>query len=193
VEQVVVTDQEGRRVHAELLSGGPDEMQRVRLEDGRTLLIPSDVLVRQQGGDYYLLGSWDELEGRHLASEEAVIPVVREELRVETRPVKRGGVRVHKRVVEREEMVDEAVAEERVEVERVSVGRLVDAPESARTEGDTIIIPLYEEVLVVEKRLMLTEEVRVTKTRTERREQQPVRLRHEEVTIERLEEEGSTM
>jgi stress response protein YsnF len=42
-----------------------------------------------------------------------------------------------------------------------------------------------EEVLVVEKRLMLREEVRLTTRRTETREQTPVQLRYEQVDIER--------
>jgi stress response protein YsnF len=43
-----------------------------------------------------------------------------------------------------------------------------------------------EEVLVVEKRLMLKEEVRVTKSRHEVRDPKEVTLRSEEAVIERL-------
>jgi stress response protein YsnF len=50
-----------------------------------------------------------------------------------------------------------------------------------------MIISLVKEVPVVEKRLMLTEELRITRRSTEHRESLPVTLRSEEVTVERLE------
>jgi len=50
-----------------------------------------------------------------------------------------------------------------------------------------MIVPLLEEVLVVEKRLMLREEVRVTKRRNETHRPQTVTLRKEDVKVEKLE------
>ena len=47
------------------------------------------------------------------------------------------------------------------EVERVQVKRILDQPAEIRQDGDTLIIPLMEEVLVVEKRLMLREELHI--------------------------------
>jgi len=55
-----------------------------------------------------------------------VIPVIREEVTVTRREVERGGVRVHKRVEEREELVEEPAFREEVIVERVAVGRPID-------------------------------------------------------------------
>lgn len=179
----VITDKEGRRVKAELLAENPDG-QQLRLEDGRMLVVPHDVLVRERGGDLLLLWSWDELESGAASSE--VLPLVAETLRVDKRRVERGRVQVQKTVVEHQETVDEPLAYDELQVERVSVGRMVEAPEPVRYEGDLTIIPLFEEVLVVEKRLMLTEEVRVSRTRLERRESQQVTLRREEAVVERL-------
>ncbi len=50
-------------------------------------------------------------------------------------------------------------------IERVKVERLIQEPVSQRQEGDTLILPVVEEVLVVEKRLMLREEIRITRKR----------------------------
>jgi stress response protein YsnF len=61
----------------------------------------------------------------------------------------------------------------------------VDEPVPTRTEGETTIIPVMEEVLVVEKRLRLKEELHVTRRRTEHRDPQRVTLRSERVEVER--------
>ena len=58
-----------------------------------------------------------------------------------------------------------------------------------RSEEDTLIIPVLEEVLVVEKRLLLKEEVRITK-REETHTPQRVTLRREEAAVERINREG---
>ena len=59
-----------------------------------------------------------------------------------------------------------------------------------RSEEDTLVIPLLEEVLVVEKRLLLKEEVRITKRRMETHRPQRVTLRREEAVVERVNREG---
>jgi hypothetical protein len=48
---------------------------------------------------------------------------------------------------------------------------------------------VLEEVLVVETRLLLTEELRITKRQTERHAPERVTRRHEDVTIERVDRE----
>jgi uncharacterized protein (TIGR02271 family) len=113
------------------------------------------------------------------------VPVIEERLEVGKREVEAGVVRARKVVHERQEAVDVPLARERVEVERVPINRVVDQAPAVRTEGDVTIIPVVEEVLVVEKRLMLREEVRLTKRREETHEQQTVTLRREEVEITR--------
>jgi hypothetical protein len=50
-------------------------------------------------------------------------------------------------------------------IERVAVGRVLDGPVTQRQEGDTLILPVIEEVLVCEKRMVLKEEVRITRKR----------------------------
>lgn len=121
------------------------------------------------------------------AQEGTVIPVMEERLDVHKRRVETdAGVRVSKTVDAREEMVDVPLAKENVEVERITVNQPVDGPVAVRHEGDTMIIPIVEEVLFVEKRLMLKEEIRVTRSRQNVREPQRVTLRSEHASVERI-------
>ena len=73
-----------------------------------------------------------------------------------------------------------------VQVERVAINRVVDGELPVRYEGDTMIILILEEVLVVEKRLMLKEELHVTQHHKEFHQPQRIVLRNEDITVERL-------
>ncbi len=114
-----------------------------------------------------------------------VIPVIQEAVRVEKREFESGKVVVHKTVVERDEAVEILLRQQDLSVERVPVGRVVSEAPQTRQEGDTLIVPILEEVLVVEKRLMLKEELHIRKQSSERTERQTIRLRSEQVKIER--------
>lgn len=148
----------------------------------RTQALPTDTLNMAAGtGLTPQQGTIEVGQG-----EELRIPVIREEAVVRTREVERGGVRVHKTVHEREEVIEQPTYHEQVHVERVAIGRTIDAVPGVREEGDTLIIPVVEEMLVVEKRLVLKEEVRITRQRTQTTEQARVILREEQVQIEQL-------
>ncbi|CAA9581427.1 MAG: hypothetical protein AVDCRST_MAG86-2824 [uncultured Truepera sp.] len=172
-----------------------DSQVLLQLEDGAQFLIPKELLVASGERRYNLrlsLAEYAQQAEADLAStvtqkvdDTVTVPVVEETLRVDKRTVERGRVQVNKRVLEREETVDVPLMQEVVEVERTSINRLVDEPTAVRYEGDTTVIPLFKEVLVVTKQLMLVEEVRVTKRRSEHRQPQQVMLRREEVTVER--------
>ncbi len=172
--------------------GGGGAMVAVRLEDGRTLEVPRDLLLLQDDGSYAVALSAEEIGRLDAArsAEDVVVPVVAEEVEVGRRRVETGRVRVRKTVRQTEKVVDEPVVREEVEVERVAINRAIDAPVGPRQEGDTLIVPLLEEVLVVEKRLMLREEVRITRRRVEQRSSQTVILRSEEATVERVDAES---
>ena len=66
------------------------------------------------------------------------------------------------------------------------INRVVDAPVPVRHVGNTMIISLLEEVVVVEKRLMLKEELHITKGEIETYKPQRVTLRTEEAVVERV-------
>jgi uncharacterized protein (TIGR02271 family) len=72
-----------------------------------------------------------------------------------------------------------------VEVERIAIDREIDTAPEIRNDGDTMIIPIVEERLVVEKRLFLREEVHVRRRRVVTQFRQNVTLRSQEVVVER--------
>jgi uncharacterized protein (TIGR02271 family) len=115
------------------------------------------------------------------------IAVVEEQVHVDTRPVEIERTRIEKTVRERDVTVDARLMEEELEVERVTLEppRTVESPPPIRHEGDTTIIPVLEERLVVVKRLVVREELRVKRTRHERRDPQHVVLRSEHVSVTR--------
>lgn len=174
----------------------------IRLENGRRVIVPSEALEERTEVDYFYLpvsltnfgaSSFNAPSPPSAppapslpAQDGAVIPIIAEELLVDKREVAAGGVRLHKTVQERVATVDEPLAREEVNVERIAVNRLVDAPIPIREEDGTLIIPLLEEVLLVEKRLILREELHVTRRRTVAHRPQQVTLRREEVTVERF-------
>jgi uncharacterized protein (TIGR02271 family) len=120
-----------------------------------------------------------------------VIPVVAEELSVETARVARSAVRVHKRVETTEQTIATPLVHEEVVVERVPIERqLIEGPPpEPREEQGVLIIPVFEEIAVVEKRLMLCEEIRVSRRSITTTTSQVVPLRREVVDVERVEQE----
>jgi uncharacterized protein (TIGR02271 family) len=116
---------------------------------------------------------------------EIVVPVAVEELVTSTRKVEHERVRVVTHTEVREVDLDAVRAREDVHVERVAVGREISTTPEVRVEGDTTIIPVVEEVVVVEKRLVLREEIRITKRRVEQRERSRVTLRRERADVSR--------
>jgi uncharacterized protein (TIGR02271 family) len=165
----------------------------VRFENGQQALVPAEALTEQADGRYYYLAMRvDELmqqgdQALQAADRPYVLPVIAEVLDIQRQRSEVGRVRVHKRVNQQHELVDEPLLREEVQVERVAINQVIDQPVSVREEGDTLIVPIMEEVLVVEKRLLLKEEVRITKRTVETRQPQEITLRSEEVIVERVE------
>lgn len=123
--------------------------------------------------------------GSSRGDEVAAIPLVEERLSVTKRQVESGRVRVRVTVEEREEMVTEEVCRDDVQVEHVSKNeRLAEIPH-VRLEGSTTIIPVVEEVLVVEKALVLVEEIHIRRRTKSETVQIPVTVKSEQATIER--------
>lgn len=114
-----------------------------------------------------------------------ILPVIEEQLRVDKRQVETGRLRISREVHEHVEHVDVPLLTEEFEVERIPRGEVVAASPGIRQEGDTTIIPVLEEELVLQKRLVLREEIRVTRRRSERRFETDVPLRRQEVRVER--------
>ena len=122
--------------------------------------------------------------------EEVVVPVIEEEIDASTRSVKTGSVRVDKHVEKRIRKVEAPLIHENVEIRRVPVNQVVNAAPKSRRMGDTLIIPVVEEELVVTKRLVLKEEIHLITHRTKDRSIQEVELNRESAEVRRLDAEG---
>jgi uncharacterized protein (TIGR02271 family) len=117
--------------------------------------------------------------------EVAAIPLVEERLSVTKRQVECGRVRVHVSVEERQETLTEQLLRDDLQIERVPRNvRLTEVP-NVRMEGDTTIVPVVEEVLVVEKALMLVEEIHISRRSTSETAEIPVSIRSERARVER--------
>jgi stress response protein YsnF len=97
----------------------------------------------------------------------------------------RGGVRVEIRTETLEEVAGVTVHEDIVGIKRVPVELPVEKPPPVRTEGDVLIVPVLEEVVVVERRLLLNEELHIRRERTSKEVDLPVTRRSQRVFIER--------
>jgi len=186
VDEIVVQPNTGELAYLVLRRGWSDERLTLpaalieSITDGRTVrLAGGRDEARQQSTSVSpdaLLASGDSRQIR--------IPVHEERLVAAKRMVDLGELRVHKWVEHVEEAVSEPVTRDDLVVERVAIDRPLDAPVGPRDEGDWMVIPIMEEVLVVSKRLMLKEEVRIRKQQVT--EDQEVRelVRHERVELE---------
>jgi stress response protein YsnF len=117
------------------------------------------------------------------------VPVIREEVEVGTRVVDTGrGVRVTRSVTERPAEIREQLWHEELDVQRVPVGRVVAEAPPSRYEGDVLVVPVLEEILVIEKRFRIKEELRITRVRRQQEHRETVPLRVEDVQVEAFDE-----
>ena len=114
---------------------------------------------------------------------EIVVPVVEEQVAVDKRVRQARTVTVTTRPVTEQQTISEPVMREKVTVERVPVGEVIDAVPEIREDGDLTVIPVVEERITVTRELVLKEEVHLRRTREETIEEQVVELRRTEVEI----------
>jgi len=113
------------------------------------------------------------------------IPLHVEEISVSRREMKKANVQVALVTGTREQLIDEELTHVRVEIERFSIDQTVEAVPPIRQEGDITIIPVVEEVVIVQRRLVLKEEVRVRRVSTKEQHQETVVLRQQEAVVTR--------
>jgi uncharacterized protein (TIGR02271 family) len=124
--------------------------------------------------------------------EEIIVPVIAEQLHVDAVPIPKGGVRVVKRTIGQEHLVEAELRKDHVEVKRLKTNRIVDGPQAPTQVGNTTIIPIVEEVIRIEKQWVVTEEIHLTRTETTELFQDKVVLNREEATVERFDQSGKT-
>jgi uncharacterized protein (TIGR02271 family) len=120
------------------------------------------------------------------------IPLHVEEISVSRREIKKANVQVALVTGTREQLIDEELTHVRVEIERVPIDRTIEVAPPIRQEGDITIIPVVEEVVIVERRLVLKEEVRVRRVSVKEQHQETVVLRQQEAVIAREEPDSQS-
>jgi uncharacterized protein (TIGR02271 family) len=201
-ETIRLFDRDGKCAQLALPEGEGSPALAV-LEGGGVIRIPPALMVRQDSNTYSLAARFDDLPEEERASQdsaqdrvrrpmegpEMVIPVLAEQARVRRERTVTGKVRLRKIIHHEEQTIDQPILRERVSVERVAIDQWIDTAPPIRSEGETLIVPVVEEVLVVEKRLRLREEVRLTWHHEEEHAPQTLVVRREEVLIERTDDE----
>jgi len=136
------------------------------------------------------MDSYDREQALPEEKDEVIIPVIEEEVVADAQPVKTGGVRVEKHVETRIRRIDTPLLHEQVEVRHVPINRVVTEAPPVRRKGDTVIVPVVEEELVVTKRLVLKEEIHLIKKRTKERFVKEVEVERERAEVRRTDAEG---
>jgi stress response protein YsnF len=116
------------------------------------------------------------------------LPLSEETLEARVFETEIGKVRIHKRVETDRLEQDVELSHDDVVVERAERNEVVKERREPWLEGEVLIIPVYEEVLVSEKRLMLREVIRVARGRQSERVNVGGEVRREVVDIERIDE-----
>jgi uncharacterized protein (TIGR02271 family) len=119
-----------------------------------------------------------------------VVPVIGEEIVAGTKQVKTGAVRVDKHIERRFRTIEAPLLQEQVEVRRVPVNRVVSEAPGVRKNGDTLIIPVIEEELVITKRLVVREEIHLVTRRKRGRFVKEVAVDRERAEVHRLGADG---
>ncbi|WP_428534177.1 DUF2382 domain-containing protein [Rhodopila sp.] len=127
------------------------------------------------------MASDEELKG-----DDAAIQLQTEDLSLSRRLVIGDTTRVNVVTREHDHQIDAELTNQTIEIDRISIGRVIDAVPPVRHEGDTTIVSIVEEILFVERRLMLKEEVRIRQVRTTQHHSETVVLREQDAEITRI-------
>jgi uncharacterized protein (TIGR02271 family) len=214
-ETIRLIDRDGQSARLELPDAEGQPAIAI-LDNGTMVYVPPALMIQETTNTYSLDARFDDLPSDEVAligreaddraadqgilndegfqrsipqrveQAETVIPVIVEEARIHKERRVTGKVRLRKIVHHEEQTVDEPLLKERVSVERVTIDQWVDEAPPIRNEGETLVVPVVEEVLVVEKRLRLREEIRLTWHQEEEHEPQRLVVRREEVRVERV-------
>jgi stress response protein YsnF len=180
----IVLDQDGARGEVRsFVERDGETFAVVDLPRGARLMLPAILLHLEEDGGYTVPVRWSQL-----ASESAgrvSVPLVKEEVSVSVRKVPRERMRVRRRVVTEHREVHTPVWAERVQVEHVQRDVFVERAPAPRREGDTLVLPIVEEVPVVQTRLLLKEEVRIRVVRERRIDRRTIAVRRHEIELER--------
>ena len=168
----------------------------VRDEDS-LIAVPAELIAEVVSPTEVRLGTTRETVRRRVTSADRVadvgerrerealrVPIHEERLRVDVQPVDLGEVRIHKTVERVPAITTRTVEHDEVEIERVRLDRLLDQPVEPYQDGEWTVVPVMEEVLVITKQLVLTEEVRIRTRRVSEEQEVYEELRRERVSVD---------
>jgi uncharacterized protein (TIGR02271 family) len=115
-----------------------------------------------------------------------VIPVLREEVEVDKRIVERGGVIIEKKTETEEISIDMPLLSDEINIEKISINQYIDSYPETKQDDQEIIIPVVKEVII--KKLLLVEEIHITKNKTTVTKNQKIKIKKDRVEITRKEE-----
>lgn len=132
-------------------------------------------------------GKISENKFDNVSSENITIPVIEEQITTRKEVVEKEKVRITKIVHEEQVPVSTPYLSEEVEVQHIPIDQYVDSSSlpQVRYEGNKIIIPVLKEVVVVEKKTVLVEELHITKHQVQKESNEDVSIRKEEILVER--------
>lgn len=143
------------------------EFNTVKFSDGTEVTVPSATLRPQQDGTFYLEETELNVLGQKAGDARA------DDFKSALGAVTPDGTR------DDEVRIDASLAKDEIEIQRIPVNLVLQAPAEVRFEDGVTIIPVMEEVLKVEKQLILREEIRISRKRTIQRGPQVVSLHKE--------------
>jgi uncharacterized protein (TIGR02271 family) len=149
------------------------------MTDSATAFAEGDVSMTSSGGGR------TEMAGYEVAAEDEIrVPVMEEELSATVREQEAGAVRIEKRVVEEDRVLDVPVTDEQIRVERRIVDRPVGASDTQAFEEITIDVPVTTEEVELQKQARVAEEIVVSKEAVQRTERVSDTVRREEVYVD---------
>lgn len=137
----------------------------IDLETGEQIVVPADQLRPQQDGSFLLLRR--PSSNAHGSSRLQDVGVGG----LTASPPERPGEQPTDRIAldpstdDGLEPPSQSFYSDDYDIERVHIGKVIEARAESRQEGETLILPVVEEVLVYQKKLLLKEEVRITRRR----------------------------
>jgi stress response protein YsnF len=93
---------------------------------------------------------------------------------------------VNEKTHEEQVKIPLSLSEEKISIERIAVNKIIkEAAPAVRYSGDTMIISVMKEEVVVQKRLVLVEELHIRRHVTEKKTTETHTVHKEEVIVER--------
>ncbi|HEX2914842.1 MAG TPA: YsnF/AvaK domain-containing protein [Chloroflexia bacterium] len=151
-------------------------------QPGQTVATPSETQYQSIPSHD---GSGQTVQGHDtLRESELAFPVAEERLNVTKRPVDLGEVRLHKSVEQVEETQKVPLTHDDLDIERIPMNQPLEKPVEPYYDGDWYVMPVMKEVVVVQKQLILTEEVRIRKRAITEEKEVREQVRRERIQVE---------